>query len=253
MHAFTYQAARICEKCAESIIEDLTAHGRTDSEDSETWPQGPDADGGGESDTPQHCDRGADCLDALACPSVRNGFKVGVFLKNPLTGEGMDYARERLIDPSGTREVKDLWREFYGLDDSDNWPTLRFSCYWSEALDVALRDRLIGIYGNLETDGFQNGYEMAAHADTDQDLLCDSFAIDSEGFGKIEHLGGDAQGRMKKRFSNAGLRAFVRWLLESDLDTDPCLDRKARDGEDWQDSAHSLASAICTTLAIELI
>jgi len=59
-------------------------------DDSDTYPQGPYADGGGESDTPAHCD---------VC---------GVFLENPLTPDGVEYVRE-LIRAEGNP----TWAEFY--------------------------------------------------------------------------------------------------------------------------------------------
>ncbi len=57
--------------------------------DSDEHPKGPYSDGGGESDSPQHC---ASC---------------GTFLENPLTDEGVEYVRE-----SGNRE----WADFYDIE-----------------------------------------------------------------------------------------------------------------------------------------
>lgn len=68
MDAYVYQAAMICESCAEHIIDETvtgTLHLYHDE-----MPSGPNADGGGEGDSPQHCD---------LC---------GCFLENPLTNTG---------------------------------------------------------------------------------------------------------------------------------------------------------------------
>lgn len=72
MKAFIYQAALLCELCAKETSAKLPP-----SADSDTYPQGPYGNGGGEADTPQHCDH---CR---------------VFLENPLTMDGGDYVREQ--------------------------------------------------------------------------------------------------------------------------------------------------------------
>ena len=82
MQAYQYNAALFCGECGTQQIQNLTEDRPellsrpVDKEDSNEWPQGPYDDGGGESDTPQHCD---DC---------------DVFLENPLTDDGNEYVRE---------------------------------------------------------------------------------------------------------------------------------------------------------------
>ena len=91
MDAYVYKAALICAECA---IPKRFARGRdVDTTDSDSYPQGPYSDGGGESDCPQHCD---------VC---------GVFLENSLTPAGMEYV-------ANAREsaVSEIWREFYDVD-----------------------------------------------------------------------------------------------------------------------------------------
>lgn len=85
MKAYAYSAALYCAHCGEGIRRDLTAAGKApanpddeSSYDSDAFPKGPYGDGGGEADSPQHCD---------AC---------GVFLENPLTPDGDAYVRERV-------------------------------------------------------------------------------------------------------------------------------------------------------------
>jgi hypothetical protein len=67
--------------------------------DSDDLPKGPYSDGGGEADSPQHC-------DACCC-----------FLGNPLTTDGYRYVNERLIeharDGDGNAEVLVEWAKFY--------------------------------------------------------------------------------------------------------------------------------------------
>lgn len=79
--AYIFQAALLCAPCAKHHMKKNTkpAHVDLDNEssyDSGEWPKGPYSDGGGEADTPQHCD---------AC---------GEFLENPLTGDGDSYVCE---------------------------------------------------------------------------------------------------------------------------------------------------------------
>jgi hypothetical protein len=94
MRAYIYRAALICSDCASEIreqrIED-SVNLDFESEDSDHCPQGPYSNGGGEADTPQHCD---------AC---------GVFLENPLTADGEEYVRESAADGS----VPPAWLEYY--------------------------------------------------------------------------------------------------------------------------------------------
>ena len=75
------------------------------SEDSDTFPQGPFCDGGGEADCPQHCD------------------ECGVFLENPLTPDGVRYVAETIENTDPQNDVVRLWAEFYGAD----YPGLEFT------------------------------------------------------------------------------------------------------------------------------
>lgn len=111
MNAYMYQAALYCEECATAIKHRLDLDGKTptlpDDErtfDSDDYPKGPYADGGGESDIPAHCD---------AC---------GLFLRNPLTSDGEQYVREQRIIPADWRdEYAYLW---LNLEDPDEFPSL---------------------------------------------------------------------------------------------------------------------------------
>ena len=110
MRAYVYQAALLCEACGVAKREALTAegHGVADAEDessydSDDFPKGPYSDGGGESDSPQHCDH---------CQA---------FLENPLTVDGFRYVREAVrewlpecAETHGGKAVA-VWAEFYGV------------------------------------------------------------------------------------------------------------------------------------------
>jgi hypothetical protein len=108
MNVYMYQAALYCEECGQAVKTELDKQGkRPDSElyDSDEYPKGPFANGGGEADSPQHCD---------AC---------GVFLDNSLTGDGVDYViaelKDHLATSSGDYDILYEWAEhltWYGLD-----------------------------------------------------------------------------------------------------------------------------------------
>ena len=124
MNVYIYQAALYCEDCGWAIRErstatcyvavEVTANLRelrqivitpdTDETeyDSDDYPKGPYPDGGGEADSPQHCD---------ACR---------VFLRNPLTTYGYKYVQDALHDLS-LREMSTVereWAGYYGFADS---------------------------------------------------------------------------------------------------------------------------------------
>lgn len=126
-NAYMYQAAFLCEKCAQKVIEATPENDRPEcicdyghrahfraqcyhdcpcftyepdeaTYDSGDFPKGPFPDGGGESDSPTHCDH------------------CGVFLENPLTSDGVDYVRYYVEDgPPSMRDaaLDNLWRTFY--------------------------------------------------------------------------------------------------------------------------------------------
>jgi hypothetical protein len=109
--AFIYRAALYCTDCATDVVGlvcDCEHHGmktRSDGRlhanvsnlcDSECTPMGPFADGGGESDTPQHCD---------SC---------GVFLENSLTDDGVSYVHDALGESEDYKSVAwTIWEPFY--------------------------------------------------------------------------------------------------------------------------------------------
>jgi hypothetical protein len=125
MDAYIFQAALYCEQCAQGIkdvrkincgccggfhadidymdcrgFDQKTGEPRSESlYDSDDFPKGPYPDGGGEADSPQHCD---------SC---------NVFLENPLTPEGRSHVRRELADGAGDKAVLERWRDFYGMDD----------------------------------------------------------------------------------------------------------------------------------------
>ena len=80
--------------------------------DSDSYPQGPYLDGGGESDGPEHCDANEGCINAMEFA----GTKVGVWLGNPLTNEGVRELKEMLSNPRPTTyqlALHEFWSSVY--------------------------------------------------------------------------------------------------------------------------------------------
>jgi hypothetical protein len=112
MNVYIHHGDLICEECACDL-------GLRGVDCGTEYP-----DGGGESDSPQHCGMGADCVNAEDCPSctrkVASGavgkytHKVGVFLENPLTTDGLRYLA-RAIKGDGC-VARDIWAPFYEID-----------------------------------------------------------------------------------------------------------------------------------------
>lgn len=98
--AYVYDAELICPECADKVKDKLPAPEDPDAEetfDSDDYPKGPYADGGGEADTPQHCGM------------------CGMFLGNPLTPTGMEYVQQAVSAGSGDPKVLDMWADFYHI------------------------------------------------------------------------------------------------------------------------------------------
>jgi hypothetical protein len=113
--AYVYQAALLCEECGEAVVKELKKEGRKDTGDSDDFPQGPVREGGGEADSPQHCDMNERCLCAVQVPG---GKKIGCPLGNPLTNDGQKYvaetvAKNTLAKSAHQRAIGRLWRLLY--------------------------------------------------------------------------------------------------------------------------------------------
>ena len=119
MHVYIYSADLWCKKCGNGIREWLTRRGLAVAKpndeysyDSDDFPKGPYPDGGGLADYPRHCAAGRDCIDAITLP---NGEKIGVWLENDLTADGVKHVRES-AGHAPDNEMYRLWAEEYGLE-----------------------------------------------------------------------------------------------------------------------------------------
>lgn len=110
---FAYNAAFICEDCAARTIDKLQAKGIEDTGDSNDFPQGPYPDN--ESDSPEHCDNGEHCVNAVKIPG---GKKIGCPLSSCLTEAGVAYIRNKigehiLFGSPHQKGVGRLWWHLY--------------------------------------------------------------------------------------------------------------------------------------------
>jgi len=111
MYVYVFQTDLLCDACGEALAAEMSAAGVDDTGDSDDYPQGPMSDGGGEADSPHHCGRGADCVNAEEIGDR----VVGAFLENPLTEEGVGYVTQQ-SQRCPHSAIVGLWAEYYGID-----------------------------------------------------------------------------------------------------------------------------------------
>jgi hypothetical protein len=127
---FTYNAAMICEDCAAKTIEHLEAKGIEDTGDSDDFPQGPFPNS--ETDTPDHCDNGAHCVNAVKIPG---GKKIGCPLSCILTQHGVEETRRSialhiLFGSAHQKAVGRLWWHLFHSSLNDG-PILKLTSDWA--------------------------------------------------------------------------------------------------------------------------
>ena len=109
---YSYQAALYCEACGERIRAELTAQGKAppDPDAEDTYDSGdfPKSAIAGESDTISFCDAGEDCANPF---TLSNGHKVGQYLDQDLTTEGVESLKSALAEPKLDSELASLYRE----------------------------------------------------------------------------------------------------------------------------------------------
>jgi len=125
MDAYFYNADIYCEDCGARACADIkTCHPEFEgSSDSNEYPQGPCVEGGGEADSFQHCGNGDQCINGI---DIGDGIKVGMFLDNELTCDGVIYSCELLYEytggKGGSNVILDIWADSlsdYCLCDGD--------------------------------------------------------------------------------------------------------------------------------------
>jgi hypothetical protein len=109
---YVYNADVYCEDCGKAIRKRIKDEGFApeypENEymyDSNKYPKGPYDSC--ETDSPEHCACGERCKNAIELPS---GQKIGAWLKNELTLDGVDYVADAISEGG---EVAELWAELY--------------------------------------------------------------------------------------------------------------------------------------------
>lgn len=115
-----YCADIYCDSCANAIRERILAEcsdeekEKFDDEtkyDSDEFPKYMSDDE--ESDSPQHCACGDECLECVYLPS---GDKIGALLSRSLTTDGVSYVTEAVADGG---EVAEFWEKEFESDGYD--------------------------------------------------------------------------------------------------------------------------------------
>lgn len=129
--AYVYAAALYCAPCGLDVRRRLEREGKAPkpsevlderSYDSGHYPKGPVPRGGGESDSPELCASGAECLRALELEDGRHG----AWLGNDLTSEGMEWLREALLERPTPLVL--FWARSYDVDLPGELAPHPFSC-----------------------------------------------------------------------------------------------------------------------------
>ena len=111
--AYIYNADIYCDECGEELIAMLIAKDVENTGDSDDYPQSCDDDE--ETDSPQHCGSGKDCLNAI---TLSNGDMVGCLIGTNLTGDGVEYVKEYVKE--GGIVATEIWREEFDWIDFDD-------------------------------------------------------------------------------------------------------------------------------------
>lgn len=113
--AYIYAADLFCDECGKAICDRLTTAGQRpeNPEDDRTFDSGdyPKSVGEvGESDSVDHCASGETCLNA----ETIGDRKVGSWLGNDLTDDGLKGLNEQIIDPENfNNPIIHQWRTWY--------------------------------------------------------------------------------------------------------------------------------------------
>lgn len=120
---YMFKAALYCESCGKKLRADLDKQGKTPADpedermyDSDNYPKECLA---GESDSVSFCESGEDCEGAI---TLKSGHKIGTWLEEDLTDEGVKRLQESLsskdLDPVLRKEYEKIAKSLYVKYDS---------------------------------------------------------------------------------------------------------------------------------------
>lgn len=186
---FVFQAALWCNDDALLIRQELEKEGDVPEDpDSDQYPDGPYPPE--ESDSPDHCDAGEACVNAIELPY---GGKIGQWLGNDLTSDGIDYVCSSVLDAMDSasehkRQVNRLWRHLYAAQIDDCLAELHPIAQVggpetpSRAISAVVEERKRGriIANGLWTDG-DYIYVVAVERKSDGDVFVMAFEAQPDG------------------------------------------------------------------------
>lgn len=114
--AYAYQSDVYCDTCAREIMDMLDTQKREDTGDTDDYPQW--GDDNEETDCPQHCASGEECLEHI---TLSDGTKIGCLIGTSLTPEGIVYVKEAVAEAHQEGETTsvaiEIWeKEFDWID-----------------------------------------------------------------------------------------------------------------------------------------
>lgn len=117
--AYVYQADCWCDDCGEEIIEQIKKKAkdlgeRIHKDDSDKFPHHYLAEYD-EADSPKHCASGGECLNAEVFNLGDTDYRVGQFLENPLTTDGIEYVKDE--HKNNKNELTQFWMDFYNIKE----------------------------------------------------------------------------------------------------------------------------------------
>jgi hypothetical protein len=117
---YMFQAALYCEDCGKKLRADLDKQGKTPADpdgettyDSDDYPKECLA---GEADTVSFCEGGADCEGAI---TLKSGRKIGAWLEEDLTDEGVKSLQESLANADLDPVLRDLYKDVADSHSAD--------------------------------------------------------------------------------------------------------------------------------------
>lgn len=129
--AFIYCADVYCDDCGNAIRKRLTEEGKAPADPSDEWSYESDdfpkcADDDEESDTPEHCAVGENCINAIEIEDGRVGLLFG-----ELTSDGENYVEDSINEANRngntwSRAVVGLWYQHY----TDGGYTFKITPNW---------------------------------------------------------------------------------------------------------------------------
>lgn len=132
MEIYIYHSRKICKACADDIKAQIVRD--------KIIGTVPIIFYGGPADKPLHCDNEAACLKPFISEVSENyGTKIGKFLENPLTKQGLAWTREFIEDAPDYCPTRDLYESFYKSELGPIRRRFDFRIINNETIEVSVK------------------------------------------------------------------------------------------------------------------